>query len=215
MIIRLRRVGDSNWQDYEMDNTIVTSQTPTSDNQAPAPSPEQSVDMIDMSQAIQHEGPDFTKWKATAKLISIVFDDNGINVQFSKRNDTDNKNNTWPDIIPNAGTQEAWTGPIYYSLGMAMKIGNEWHVAAPIQCWRSEDSFGGPPGLWANNQVSSNWFYSQGRWDVMCRQPQANELVGFFVIAGSVRLGSVAISVQERSNVIVIPFPDKPSIWRA
>jgi hypothetical protein len=42
----------------------------------------------------------------------------------------------------------------------------------------------------------------------MQRQPAVGERVGFFVVAGNVRGVDDVISVRERSNVVVVPFPD-------
>jgi hypothetical protein len=60
-----------------------------------------------------------------------------------------------------------------------------------------------------SGQVHGNWFYANV-WGPLQRQPAVGELVGFFVVAGNVRGvgGADIVKVSERSNVVVVPFPD-------
>jgi hypothetical protein len=160
-------------------------------------------DAFDVSRAVHHDGPSFVNWPATARITALEFGPDGVRVDFTKHDGLDR----WPDVRP-AG----WTGDLQYCFGMAMRIDGTWHVSAPIQCWHDLERSGGNIGD-ANplrdgrGQVLANWFYAPDRWGPLCRQPAAGELVGFFVVAGSVRGGSEAVSVEERSNVVVVPFP--------
>jgi hypothetical protein len=104
---------------------------------------------------------------------------------------------------------------------MGMNIDGHWHVSAPIQFWRDADAKGGNIGDAAltpdpradygqRGTIAVDWFYGQpSRWGVMSRQPSRDEAVAFFVVAGSVRGGSEAIGVRERSNVVIVPFPGR------
>jgi hypothetical protein len=94
-----------------------------------------------------------------------------------------------------------------------MLIDGTWHVTAPIQFWFGLDASGGnvgdprPRDNGLLGTIHGDWCYS-GEWGPMQRQPAAGERVGFFVVAGNVRGVDDAISVRERSNVVVVPFPD-------
>lgn len=171
----------------------------------PAPIPVPPVtggDAFDFSQAVQHDGPSFTNWPATARITALELGRDGVRVAFTKHDGP----HRWPDVRP-----DGWDGDLQYCLGMAMPFDGVWHVSAPIQCWHDLERSGGNVGdadaADGRGQVAGNWFYSADRWGPLCRQPHVGEPVGFFVVAGSVRGGSEAISVQERSNVVVVPFP--------
>ena len=154
--------------------------------------------------AVQHRGPAFTSWPATTAITRLELRTTGVHVEFSKK-DGDGR---WPDVIPHG-----WDGPLQYCLGMAMQIDGVWHVSAPIQFWHGLDASGGNVGDSAprdngiRGTVHGDWFYS-GEWGALQRQPVAGEPVGFFVVAGNVRGVDDAVSVRERSNVVVVPFPD-------
>ena len=72
----------------------------------------------------------------------------------------------------------------------------------PGEYWRGLDRNGGPPSEYARN-----WYYDPIRWGAMVgHQPAPGEMVGFFVSAGDAR-NNGPISVKERSNVVLVPFP--------
>jgi hypothetical protein len=161
-------------------------------------------DAFDFTRAVQHRGPAFTGWPATTEITRLEMRFNGIHIEFSRRSG----DGRWPDVIP-----PGWKGPLQYCLGIAMSIDGTWHVTAPIQFWNGLDASGGNVGDLsprANGLIGTihgDWCYS-GEWGPMQRQPGAGEQVGFFVVAGNVRGVDDAISVRERSNVVVVPFPD-------
>jgi hypothetical protein len=178
---------------------------PASGAETAPPAPATGGDAFAFVDAIQHDGIRFTDWPATARITTLGFGPGGVQIEFTRKNGADR----WPDVRP-----ADWDGDLQYCLGMALRIDGQWHVSAPIQFWHDLDRSGGNIGdatvVGKNGklgQVSANWFYEDHRWGPMCRQPQPGEQVGFFVVAGSVRGGSEAISVRERSNVVVVPFP--------
>ena len=161
-------------------------------------------DAFDMSQAVQHRGPAFTGWPATTEITRLELRLGGVHVEFHKRDGA----GRWPDVTPHG-----WHGPMQYCLGIAMLINGTWHVTAPIQFWSGLEASGGNVGDPAARDnglagtIHGDWCYN-AEWGPMQRQPAAGERVGFFVVAGNVRGVDDVMSVQERSNVVVVPFPD-------
>lgn len=171
----------------------------------PEPQPP-ARDAFDVASAIQHDGVYFGNWPATSRLTLLDFRKDGVHVEFDKKD-------TWPDVVPSG-----WSGPLQYSLGMAMNIGGTWHMSAPIQFWKAAEAKGGNVGdstlkpdpnadHGQRGTIAVDWFYDANRWGPLCRQPAQGETVAFFVVAGSVRGASEAISVRERSNVVLVKFP--------
>jgi hypothetical protein len=178
---------------------------------AEATRPAPGQDAFDFGAAVQHDGPKFTTWPATSAITKLEVRSSGVYLEFARKAD-------WPNVtIPGWVNPDGTPGTIYLSLGMAMRIDGTWHVAAPIQVYRGLEASGGP--IYDANvigqqgqrgQVWANWFYD-GRWGPLQRQPAAGEPVGFFAVAGSIRGGSSAFLIQERTNVVVVPFPAGPA----
>jgi hypothetical protein len=164
----------------------------------------QPGDGFNFAAATQHRGPAFTGWPATTEITRLECRTNGVYVEFSKKDGP----GRWPDIVP-----PGWDGALEYCLGLAMLIDGVWHVSAPIQFWNGLTVAGGnvgDPSVRDNGiagTIHGDWFYS-GEWGPLQRQPAHGEQIGFFVVAGNVRGVNDAVSVQERSNVVVVPFPD-------
>ncbi len=107
----------------------------------------------------------------------------------------------WPDY--NAGS----VGLVQYTLWMFENIGGQWYGSGGIRYGSADYQQGGAP-----SSFGVNWFYDPTRWGVMAnRQPAVGELVGFMVSAGDAR-DSDGTNVQERSNLVVVPFPDDTGI---
>jgi hypothetical protein len=163
-----------------------------------------SGDAFDFSRAVQHRGPAFTGWPVTTEITRLEFRATGVHLEFSKH-DGDAR---WPDVTPTG-----WQGPLQFCLGIAMLIDGAWHVTAPIQFWFGLDASGGNVGDASPRDngllgtIHGDWCYSR-EWGPMQRQPTAGERVGFFVVAGNVRGVDDVVSVRERSNVVVVPFPE-------
>ncbi|HET6960158.1 MAG TPA: hypothetical protein VFI56_26395 [Vicinamibacterales bacterium] len=163
-----------------------------------------SGDAFDFTRAVQHRGTPFTDWPATTEITRLEMRSTGVHVEFAKRDGP----GRWPDVTPTG-----WDGPLQFCLGIAMLIDGTWHVTAPIQFWFGLDATGGnigdpsPRDNGLAGTIHGDWCYS-GEWGPMQRQPAAGERVGFFVVAGNVRGVDDVVSVRERSNVVVVPFPD-------
>jgi hypothetical protein len=161
-------------------------------------------DAFDFTRAVQHRGPAFTDWPATTEITRLEMRATGVHIEFSRRDGA----GRWPDVTPHG-----WEGPLQFCLGIAMSIGDTWHVTAPIQFWFGLDASGGNIGDPAARDnglpgtIHGDWCYS-AEWGPMQRQPAPGERVGFFVVAGNVRGVDDVISVRERSNVVVVPFPE-------
>lgn len=150
------------------------------------------ADAFNLAGAVAHNSPSPGGWPATTALRSISFRSDGVAVEFGKKNGA----GRWPDVVP-----PGWSGPIQYTLWIAMNIGGTWHVAGAIEFWHDLAAGGGD--VTRNNQVANNWTYDCGP---MARQPAPGEMVGFFVTAGDQRKKDAAIT-HERSNVVLVPFP--------
>ncbi len=150
-------------------------------------------DHVDLSKAGVHNSPaDAVKWPVTTALTALDITASGVRVQFAKKDGPDR----WPDVTP-----PGWSGPLQYTLWLALQVGGKWHTAGLIEFWHGLDTGGGD--ITRDDQIAKNWTYDCGP---MAYQPAVGEQVGFFVTAGDARKKDVAAH-HERSNVVVIPFP--------
>jgi hypothetical protein len=157
---------------------------------APVPS---AGDGFNLAAAVIQASPKgVASWPVTTKITSLSVRTDGIAVEFSKKTGP----GRWPDVVP-----PGWSGPLQYTLWIALNIGGTWHTCSPIEYWYGLAANGGD--ITVNNQIAINWTYYCGP---MARQPAVGEMVGFFVTAGDQRLKDVA-AVHERSNIVLIPFP--------
>jgi hypothetical protein len=151
-------------------------------------------DAIDLSTVTILNSPDVRAWPATAMLTRLELRPTGVHVEFTKRDGAD----SWPDV-PFLRDGEK----LQYTLWIALKIAGQWYASGCIQFWRGLNENGGPPPDYANN-----WYYDKSRWGPMTGvQPAVGEPVGFFVTAGNARNNGASV-VKERSNVVLVPFPD-------
>ncbi len=158
---------------------------------------------LDLHQATIYDNPsNLADWPVTTTITDLEFQYNGsdgVHVTFSKQDGADR----WPDVTP-----PGWTGPLQYTMGMAEYINGKWYASAAIQFWYGLEASGGNVAL--DNQVAKNWYYDS-RWGEMNGyQPKTGEIIGIFVVAGNVRgvTDGSQSPVQERSNVVLAPFPD-------
>jgi hypothetical protein len=151
-------------------------------------------DAFDLGQAAIHASPgDIGSRPITTRIRSIQVRANDIILDFDKKEGA----GRWPDVTP-----PGWDGPLQFTIWIALKIGGRWHAAGILQQWYGRTGNGGIAG----DQVPRNWLYDTRWGEMRGYQPQAGEQVGFFVSAGNQRSADDKI-VNERSNVVVIPFP--------
>lgn len=158
-----------------------------------------TTDAIDIGSLQIHNSWDVRSWPATTTITRMEFRATGVHVDFTKNMGL----GAWPNFRPSG-----WDGDLQFTLWIALNIAGQWHSSGCIQFWQSCDQNGGPP-----EQFAMNWYYAADRWAPMTGyQPKPGELVGFMVTAGDAR-NSGAQSVQERSNLIAIPFPSSGAIY--
>ncbi len=160
---------------------------------------ESMTDGLDLSTAQIHNSPDVRGWPATAQITKLEFRPTGVHVEHTKNLGP----GAWPNFRP-AG----WDGDLQFTLWIFLSIGGTWHGSGCIQFWQTCEQNGGPP-----EQFAKNWYYAADRWAPMTgHQPAPGDLVGFMVTAGDAR-NSGAQSVQERSQVVVLPFPRSGDVY--
>ena len=163
-----------------------------------------SGDAFDISRAVQHRGAAFTDWPATTEITRLEFRATGVHVEFSKRDGP----GRWPDVTPAGLGRSAPVLPRDRDADrrhMARDGADSVLVRSRRLGRQRRRSRPRDNGL--RGTIHGDWCYS-GEWGPMQRQPAAGERVGFFVVAGNVRGVDDVISVRERSNVVVVPFPD-------
>jgi hypothetical protein len=158
-------------------------------------------DGIDLATVQIHNSHDVKNWPATATITRLEFRPTGVHVEHTRNHGSA----SWPNFRP-AG----WDGDLQYTLWIFLQIAGSWHGSGCIQFWQSCDQNGGPP-----EEFAKNWYYAADRWAPMTgHQPAPGELVGFMVSAGDAR-NSGAQSLQERSNVVALPFPTSGAVYTA
>lgn len=157
------------------------------------------TDGLDLSTVVIHNSPDVRDWPATATITRLEFRPTGVHVEHTKNLGA----GAWPTFVPNG-----WDGPLQYTLWIVVRIAGTWHAAGCIQFWQACDQNGGPP-----EEFAKNWYYAADRWAPMTsHQPVLGESVGFLVTAGDARNNGQQ-TVQERSQVVVMPFPRSGDVW--
>jgi hypothetical protein len=140
--------------------------------------------------------PDTMLWPATAKITSINFTGDAMEVDFDKRTGP----NRWPDV-------PFGSGDIEYTLGMCLDINKQWNCSAVVQFWYGRDLASTAPPA----NFYYEWWYNAVRWGPMAGyEPAEGEIVGVFVAAGNTRYSGYTEAtcprVCERSNVQLVPF---------
>ncbi len=156
-------------------------------------------DGLDLATVTIHNSHDVHGWPATATITRLEFRADGVHVEHTKNQGA----GCWPNFRP-----PGWDGDLQYTLWIFLNISGAWHASGCIEFWQSCDKNGGPPEGFA-----ANWYYAADRWAPMTgHQPAPGELVGFMVSAGDAR-NSGAQSVQERSQIVALPFPSSGGVW--
>jgi hypothetical protein len=152
-----------------------------------------NADAIDLATVAIINAPDVRDWPATATLTKLDFRPSGLHIEHTK---TD----AWPNVPDE--TKWAKGDGVQYTVWLFAHINGQWYASGGIEFWKGCDQNGGPP-----EQFGHNWFYAHDRWHELADyQPNVGELVGFMVSAGDARDKGKSL-VQERSNIVRIPFP--------
>lgn len=159
----------------------------------PVPTPT-GDDMIDFSSALMtSQSPDIRWYPKTARFSSLSLSATShMMLDFSKKTGPD----AWPKFVA-----KGFADPLQYTLSVGCKIHNQWYFSCVIDC--IEDYIPTGPALYPN-QLPQNWYYFAGA-PLSLYSPSPNELVAFVVTAGVQRRDNQFV-VQERSNVVLVPF---------
>lgn len=159
------------------------------------------TDAISLATVNVVNAPDVRAWPITAAITSISFDGSVSRFEFTKHHGP----SRWPDITP-AG----WDGPIQYTVWLFRKVGGQWAGSGFIQFWESRDGTGTPNDPDVPSRYHDHWFYGTAWRPLVQSDPiRAGEKIGFMVVAGSQRAGSFAVSVKERSNIVLVAATDR------
>ena len=132
--------------------------------------------------------PDVRNWPITSRLTSLRFEPGNIHLEHTKLGQ-------WPGVDIGGALQES-------TLWVFFRIGGQWYATGGER-WRVGQT---DKALSAPSAIGPGWFYGS-QWAPMTNYvPMPGELVGFMIVAGSTRADSRA-PVQERSAILLIPFP--------
>ncbi len=142
--------------------------------------------------AVTIEGsPDVRGWPITSDLTDIEFHPGVFHIDHSLRGQ-------WPPVVidPDGTEQEATVWVFFAIDGVWYGTGGE--RLRPGQNEKQLDHA---------SDIGPGWLYDANRWGPMTGYiPRPGELVGFMVAAGSTRSDD-NVAVQERTNIVLIPFP--------
>jgi|ERR1041384_2260915 hypothetical protein len=155
-------------------------------------------DAVDLGAANLVGGADVTAWPVTTLITSIDFTATGFGFHFSKQNDGDQLR--WPDVVP-----DGWSGPVQYTIWAGACVQGRWEFAAILNVWYGLFITGGT--AIDPEQFSTNLWYLNPT--LATHTPVEAEPLAYFVTAGGLR-GVSAVSVHERSQVVLVPFSRQP-----
>lgn len=147
------------------------------------------TDMIDLAKVQLFNSPDVRLWPVTSAITHLALRDGTLTIDHTKRGQ-------WPAVPYETTTQEA-------TLWVFFQIGDQWCGTGGerLRPDQTEKALGKP------SDIGPGWLYDINRWGAMTNYvPAVGELVGFMVVAGISR-GDGEAPVQERSAVVLIPFP--------
>jgi hypothetical protein len=184
-LVRARSTAVGPWETF----TVKDPNTP------PPPDGEAAL----QSATVLFSPPDVASFPATTKITAFSLTNAGFQFLFTKRDGPD----SWPDVLVFPPD-----GMIEYTQWILVKVNGKWYTAAGQLVWRDPAQtlfLGGNP-----SGFTTNIYYAADRWAPITNYAIANgEYVGFFVTAGASRNNQdhTGITVAERSNVVMIPFP--------
>ncbi len=135
--------------------------------------------------------PDVRGFAVTSTITSLAFSPGTIHIDHTLRG-------TWPPVVISADgtTQEA-------TIWVFFHIGGTWYATGGERLRPDQTD----KALENPSHIGADWLYDPGRWGVMTNYvPSPGDLVGFMVVAGSTRSDDHVI-VDERTGVVLVPFP--------
>jgi hypothetical protein len=133
---------------------------------------------------------DVRDWKVTSRITSLEFSPGRFHIDHTLRG-------TWPSVDIGEGTLQEATVWVFFNLG-GRWYGTGGERLRPNQTDKQLDN---------PSQIGPGWLYDPNRWGPMTNYvPRPGELVGFMITQGSLRSDNHYI-VQERTGVVLIPFP--------
>lgn len=177
---------------------------PPAPTPAPAPAPAPSVPGGFNLNAVRYVGgsPNISGWAITSEITSLEFGGGRIHIDHTRRGQ-------WPSVDIGGALQEA---TIFYF----QNINGQWYGTGGerLRPGQTDKELGRP------SDIATGWFYSAYWSPFTNNAPRPGEVVGFAVVAGSVRADSNS-PVHERTGVVLIPFPADgtsagfpPFLWR-
>lgn len=161
----------------------------------PQPPPSGWADAFSLPAAVCVGGVDVREWLITAPITRLDLFPDGFHVEFMKRYGP----GRWPDKIP-----PGWMGAIQYTLWIGALLGHVWHLAACLNI-----DFDNGSHRYADDATEPAK-YPRDLWYLDAalgnRVPVVGDPTAFMVTAGALR-GLNVVSVLERSQVVVVPFP--------
>lgn len=156
------------------------------------------TDAFDLQTAIFHS-KNVAAWPIATELQGVEFKDadpqGGVRPILSAM--------PWAGIIPTG-----WDGPITFAIWLGRQIGGVWHLACALEFYEGKFWTGAPLHKQYNDWLSVGKGFGELEG---LPNPVPGERLAFMVTAGSQRLKDTSSqpgpkSVQQRSNVIVVPF---------
>jgi hypothetical protein len=146
--------------------------------------------------------PNISSWAITSEITSLEFGGGRIHIDHTKRGQ-------WPSVDIGGALQEA-------TIFIFENINGQWYGTGGerLRPGQTDKELGRP------SDIATGWFYNNYWAPLTGYVPRPGEVVGFAVVAGSVRADNNA-PVHERTGVVLIPFPSDsgfssfpPWLWR-
>jgi hypothetical protein len=148
------------------------------------------TDMLDLARVTILNSPDVRGWPITSTITHLALHDGRITIDHTKRGQ-------WPAVPYENAEQEA-------TIWVFFKIGGQWCGTGGerLRPNQTEKELGKP------SDIGPGWLYAADRWQQMAGYvPTPGEIVGFLIAAGISRNLGGAAPLQERTAVVLIPFP--------
>jgi hypothetical protein len=147
------------------------------------------TDAIDLSTVTILNSPDIRTWPITSEVTALRLGGGKMHIDHTKRGQ-------WPAVPFETTTQETTVWVFFNIDGQWFGTGGE-----RLRPNQNEKDLGKP------SDIGPGWLFAPDRWKQMANYvPKPGELVGFMVATGISR-GFGEAPVNERTAVVLIPFP--------